>query len=153
MREILVKGSYCRAYPIINEEYDITINSLGLMVDAIQRKLKRKKVNLVCTGTSGLYIATLMRALEPKVFTIVYLRKEGVSSHGGNVIRIKNRAGTYMLVDDFIASGRTYENCNAFLYLETGKTLTHIMMLGGGGDDKLRQEMSNRGIKLYFKGN
>ena len=152
MREIQVRGAYCRQYPIINEDLEDTQLCLKLLIDDIKRELKRKSINLVCTGTSGLYIATLMKVLEPELFTIVYLRKDGEGAHSGKVIQRKNRAKTFMFVDDFIASGRTFDDCAYKLYNETSNNLTHVMTLGGGGDRTVLNRMTDFGIQIYFKG-
>jgi len=147
MREVLVNGSYCRQYPIINEDI---VESCEAMVAAIKNEtISLNKINLVCTGTSGLYIATVMKMIDQNLFDILYIRKEGTSSHSGPIIRKENNgAMTHLWVDDFIASGATYRRCRDEMK-KRGLRITHVMTLGGGKES----EMLEDNVKIHFTGN
>lgn len=64
-------------------------------------------LGLVCTGSSGAIVSTVIAQQLEKLPTIIYLRKPGEDGHGHwNVDNLHNVVDI-VVVDDFISSGRT----------------------------------------------
>lgn len=67
---------------------------------------------LVCTGSSGLILSTIIAScLNGRVCEIVHIKKEGEDSHGSSQqVHTYEANALNIIVDDFVASGSTLAN-------------------------------------------
>lgn len=98
-------------YPVYRKLQD-TINSCKAAAEKLLQHKYTGKVTLICTGSSGMTIATLIGQHITEVapdykFDIMYIQKEGDMahhSHKGFIFKMKRNI---VFVDDFIDSGAT----------------------------------------------
>lgn len=116
-------------YPIVGK--DIRKHAEALTYDLIDRY---GDVTLVCTGSSGLYLATAMKMYNPD-FTILYIRKdcELKNSHGGRFLCNNEEVEdtTCVFVDDFISTGATLERVRESMMQEYDVDIRIAALLGG----------------------
>lgn len=110
-------------YPTYGDMKSVTHNAKQYS-DKLQELFPYEKITLVCRGTSGLTIASVMATLLPNV-QINYLRKDSEisSSHCGTRSNIWSGAieGTRLVVvDDFISTGSTLREIEGALKGEYG---------------------------------
>jgi orotate phosphoribosyltransferase-like protein len=92
--------------PIIKKMYDkikLIMKKEGIFYDT--------KINLICCGSSGAIIASIIAQLLCKKYIDVkirHIKKHGENSHG-NSYDNSNFIGYNIIVDDFIASGKTMQ--------------------------------------------
>jgi orotate phosphoribosyltransferase-like protein len=125
MEVIKVKAKWV-GYPIVQK--DIT-SQAKVLANAVLDNIDsdNRVYNLICTGTSGLYLATLMLATYSDVFKIIYIRKEGEGAHSGNITDTVDKEAPCIWVDDFICTGATMERVfEEFNEME----IQHIVLLG-----------------------
>lgn len=63
-------------------------------------------LGIVCTGSSGAIIATIIACYLPETPKIYYIKKRDEQNHGHNISAAKY-CSTLIFVDDFIFSGST----------------------------------------------
>jgi orotate phosphoribosyltransferase-like protein len=90
------------------------INNIGNYIKSILIKKDidiNSTINLICSGSSGAIIASLVAVILSKKYNAVFIRhikKEGEDSHGINYGETYFAGTTFnIIVDDFIAQGRT----------------------------------------------
>ena len=139
------------------------VKQCKMLGEAIIDKIRstENKYNLVCIGSSGLYIATVMQAINPDVFDIVYLRKDKETHHAmGNVVSAKINRNPYIWVDDFICTGKTMENvfekfdsyaCEYNTNHVFFAKIKHIALLGGSNSSSA-EKMKEFGVETYIEG-
>jgi len=81
------------------------------------REFEGRKINLLCTGSSGAIIATMFALRLRDRVQICYVYKDGESSHNDEGTEVTpDKSSINVIVDDFIASGATmnfiYSNNN-----------------------------------------
>jgi orotate phosphoribosyltransferase-like protein len=112
----IIKSNYATiSYPVgDNIQYNIPI--INTMANQIRLLLIKNKVskdtmiNLICSGSSGAIIASIVSTILYENFNKIHIRhikKDGESSHGNDNYKSHNLSGLNIIVDDFIASGET----------------------------------------------
>lgn len=87
--------------------YPNTVTELvAAIVDVCKKEFQGKTIGLICRGSSGLYLAT-MCSMQIENSSVIYVRKEHESSHGNFVENFYDDRDVYIIVDDFVASGKT----------------------------------------------
>lgn len=129
-----IKGNYPEmAYPVgdhIQENF-IIIEKMGNCIKTILKENKIPKdtdINIICSGSSGAIIASIITAILIKTYENVYVRhikKDGENSHSGNYI-FKELCGFNIVVDDFIATGSTMHYIFEQLHTDTKIDLVAI---------------------------
>ena len=98
-------------YPVVR--HDIS-EEIDIVHETIQSNIKSKysEYNLICTGTSGLYIATMLKARAPKMYHVCYMGKHGEQAHRGQIIDSAdgNLGAPSIFIDDFVESGSTMDH-------------------------------------------
>jgi hypothetical protein len=77
-------------------------------------EFKDKKINLVCTGSSGAIISAIFSILIPNETQIHHVKKDGEKSHHGQIDKISNE-NPFVFIDDFICEGITINRVYAIM--------------------------------------
>jgi orotate phosphoribosyltransferase-like protein len=86
--------------------------NLPIIMDMVKllRQNKFTNLGLVCTGSSGAIIATVIAQQLEKIPLIIYLRKPGENGHSHLNTNNLNNVIDIVVVDDFISTGSTINN-------------------------------------------
>lgn len=69
-----------------------------------------RDINLLCTGSSGSIIASLLFAeLDQENVFVCHIKKDGENSHSGDNFRLGSLDDINVIIDDFSSSGSTIE--------------------------------------------
>lgn len=106
---IKIEGMCYGSYPI-GSDITATIKGVNMLAPVLLEELKSREiatdnVTLVCTGSSGAIISALL-AIHLPGCVIKHLKKDGENSHSS--LFYINHQHTIIFVDDFMASGDTY---------------------------------------------
>lgn len=153
MKTYRIEGGAAYSYPI----YKINITKqVKLMTREVLKLVPYNKIILVCRGSSGLYIATMMQFCEPDRFDLLYVRKEGEKQHSETVYNHCDTSGSELLfVDDFVCKGSTLRRCNSWCVRVLGRGLDHVMLMSALGEDRMRrviEAIDNVSIKTLILG-
>ena len=106
-RETLLHSAIDLYYPVLNKTMECEERS-HTIIKELRKFYPTEPLIFICTGSSGLYLSTLLKVLDMNS-EILYECKEGESSHGRSTVGCKSiGTKTLILVDDFISSGDTY---------------------------------------------
>ena len=101
--EIVKTGLECIHYPV-GLSIQLNIPIIKLMAEAVKKQYPTDKLNLICMGSSGAIIATII-AQEITDSKIYHIKKDGEKAHN-SYIRLEHDA-INVIVDDFIVTGHT----------------------------------------------
>lgn len=95
----------------VERRYDVVQNILKVL-----KKIDKKNEvgAIVATGTSGLIIAPIIAYITG--IPLVTINKEGDGSHSDYLVRGMMNSGDYIIIDDFIDSGRTVDRIINSIY-------------------------------------
>jgi len=132
-------GDYGSGYlsPILNG------HNINAIVSLILPKIKKAKLNfdyIACRGMSGIVIAVPLAMRLNK--GIIIVRKDVKGSHGSKIEAspaIKNNIVRYIIVDDFIDTGKTIKTIK--------KEVEDVDWIGYGKDDAVKFDLV--GVVLY----
>lgn len=114
---------------VVNYPVGINMTSALNFVKEVSKFLKENvnftyhDVNLLCTGSSGSILASLLFAelQQPNVY-VCHFKKEGENSHSGNYFRMNTLHDINVIIDDFSSTGETIER----IYMKAFETNSDI---------------------------
>lgn len=117
----------CLQYPI---GHFITVNKekIQQMINSFLniKEFKKRKINLICTGSSGAIIATIFSLNIPNENKIVHVKKEGEKAHVSSIDIYSGEVN--VIVDDFMVTGDTLNKIYAAIKykLNSGKGFVQL---------------------------
>ena len=113
-------------YPILSTQ-DKVIERVELSIITLKKLYKDKHLSFLCMGSSGLFIATILKLKIPNS-SIIYIRKENESAHDYDRIiedrKSRNTKTIVIFVDDFIENGTTFNQCYKYSIAPINAILT-----------------------------
>ena len=97
-----------------------------------------RDINLLCTGSSGSIIASLLFAeLDQENVFVCHIKKDGESSHAGNNFRLSSLDDINVIIDDFSSSGETIERIYSKVKQYNSDIDINYLILSGIGTDSV----------------
>lgn len=97
-----------------------------------------RDINLLCTGSSGSIIASLLFAkLEQENVFVCHIKKDGESSYAGNNFRLSSLDDINVIIDDFSSSGSTIERIYSKIKQYNSDIEINYLILSGIGTDSV----------------
>ena len=138
---------YDMSYPVGKNMENLLENTKVFTELIMEHAPKDQQLNFLCRGSSGAIIAGIVASSLPKEYKVIinHIKKKGETSHD-NGLRL-NMEDFNIIIDDFIASGRTVNSIYE-AFLEAGGA--NIDMLIVSGNVYTTQELEFAGDLQYL---
>ena len=116
----------------IGEDFAHNLPYILKMADVLKEQ-KFDKLGLVCTGSSGAIIATVIAQQLTPIPKIIYLRKSGESGHSHFLQDHLAKVEDLVIVDDFVCTGSTCSKIRLEL-IDLGRESVRGLCLSGSAN-------------------
>lgn len=101
--------------------------------NALKNEFNERDIVLVCMGSSGAILATLVATYLPNVICILHLKKDGEFSHSfGGYLPPSSFHALNIIIDDSICTGATLMRTYKQFKLYNPESTVHGLIVSGG---------------------